>query len=280
MDTVANKPSKTSSQPSLNSDNSFLQDFFNSSKTLVHPSSIIGPDVVLDKNVKIGPFCVIAGKVKIGQGTRIHPHVSIGFPAQSIDTYKSLGEVEIGKNCEIREFATISASKFENGKTIIGDNCYVMSYSHVAHDVTLEDNVILINNVNLGGHVHVEKNAFLMANSAAHQFCRIGQFCALAPFSAIRQDLPPFCMFSGMPAKFFGLNLVALKRAGICAESIKAIKHVTKLFYQDKLILVDIKKIAEQESEQWWAADKNVQKFLEFIQNSKRGVSKRSETQG
>lgn len=251
----------------------FEEQFFNSNKTYIHSSSIIGKDVILEQNVKIGPFCSIIGKVTIKSGTVIYPNVSIGFPAQSIGTNKSLGQIEIGQNCHIREFVTIGASKFENGKTIIGDNCYIMSYSHVAHDVTLEENVTLINNVNLAGHVYVEKNAFLMANAAAHQFCRIGQYTALVPFSAIRQDLPPFCMFDGLPAKFVGIHLIGLKRAGFDSQTLNALKNITKLFYQDKLLLSQIKKIIETKA---WGQNKSVQAFLSFVENSNRGISRKS----
>ena len=266
-------PSKKVS-PNLNP--SFYESFFCSKETYIHPTAIVDPTVSLGKNVKIGPFCVVIGNVTINDGTRLHANISVGFPAQNLTTHKSLGSINIGKNCEIREFVSIGASKLIEGKTIIGDNCYIMSYSHVAHDVTLEENVTMINNVNLGGHVYVEKNAVLMANSAIHQFCRIGQFAALAPFGGARQDLPPFCMFDKIPAHFQGLNSIALKRAGIEQESINAIKHVAKLFYQKKLLLNDIKKLIEKESDQNWTQDKHVHQFVQFIENSKRGVSKKS----
>ena len=265
---------KASCTSRFNSDD--LQEaFFDSDKTYIHKTAILGPDVTLEQGVKIGPFCIIIGNVKIGKNTKIYPNVSIGSTAQHVKINKPLGKIEIGKNCNIREFATIGSCASEEGQTIIGDNCYIMSYSHIAHDVILENNVILVNNTNLGGHTYIEKNAFLMANSATHQFCRIGQFCALAACSATAQDLPPFCMFNGLPAKFFGLNRVALKRANFSNESINAIKHVAKLFYQDKLLLTDIKKILLNEYDLPWATDPNVQAFIKFIENSKRGVSKK-----
>jgi len=273
----SNRLSNSSSKYNSQNVSLFEEEFFNSNKTYIHPTSIIGPNVELGQNVKIGPYCTIIGNVKIHSNTCIYANVTIGFPAQNLETNKSLGIIEIGENCKIREFVTIGASISENGETKIGNNCYIMSYSHIAHDVTLEDNVVLINSVNLGGHVYVEKNAFLMASSAAHQFCRIGQFSALTPFSGIRQDLPPFCMFEGRPAKYFGLNSVALKRANFSQESINAIKHIAKLFYQDKLLLSDIEKIIEEKSEESWTQDKNVQTFLAFVKNSKRGISRKTE---
>ena len=254
----------------------FEKDFLNSNQTYIHSTSIIGPNVELDQGVKIGPFCIIQGQVQISSNTQIFPNVVIGTPAQNLDTNDILGKIKIGKNCRIREFTTVGACKNSKGKTIIGDNCYIMSYVHVAHDVTLENNVTLINNVNLGGHVYIEKNAFLMSNSAAHQFCKIGQFCGLSSFSAIRQDIPPFCKFDGIPAKFCGLNSIAMKRAGFDDENINAIKHVVKLFYQDKFLLDDIKTLIKKEDEKWWGQNENVQKFLKFIENSNRGISRKT----
>lgn len=264
-------------KPSLNKSvlgNTFEDDFFHSNKSYIHPSAIIGQDVKIGDNVKIGPYSILTGNMEIGDNTIIYPHVSIGAPAQNLDTSKSLGKLTIGKNVKIREFSSVGASKYEDGQTIIGDNCYIMSYCHIAHDVTLEENVTLINSVNLGGHVYVEKNAFLMANSASHQFCRIGQFTSLAPYSAIRQDLPPFSMFSGLPAKYYGLNVIALKRAGFSQDSINAIKHVAKLFYQDKILLEEIEKKTSQETA--WGSNEFVINFINFIKNSQRGVSKKA----
>jgi UDP-N-acetylglucosamine acyltransferase len=172
---------------------------------------------------------------------------------------------------------SIHASKYENGETIIGNNCYLMNFSHVSHDVRLGNKVVLINSVNIAGHVVVEDGVMLMANSASHQNCKIGRFSCLTPYSAIRQDLPPFCMFTGQPAHFSSLNLVALKRNGLSSDDINSLKHVTKLFFQDKLLLEDIKKEILIDSS---GNNLYVQEFLSFIEKSSRGVSRRSMSYG
>jgi len=253
---------------------SFETGFFGSFGTNIHPSSIIGKDVILGENVKIGPFCTIVGKTYIDSGTRLYGYVSIGMPAQDINTLQPRGTVEIGKNCEIREFVTISATKIHGSKTIIGNKCYIMNFSHVAHDVVLEDNVVLINNVNLGGHVHIGKNAMLMANTALHQFCKVGAYSALAPFSGMRQDIPPFCLFDGRPGRFAGLNLVALKRAGTETEDLRAIKAITNLFFKEKLTT---NRIEEQVNKnKTLKENKYVQDFLLFVKNSDRGITRKT----
>lgn len=251
----------------------FEEAFFHLNCTYVHPTAIVGPNVKLGNNVKVGPFCIVVGNVIIGDGTRLHANVSVGFPAQNIGTKESYGTIEIGQNCEFREFSTVHASKYPDGKTIIGNNCYVMNYSHIAHDCTLENNITLINNVSLGGHSYIEQNAFLMAYSATHQFCRVGTFTAVAPFSGARQDLPPFCLFNEQPAAYAGLNIIALRRAGFTSETINALKHVTKLFFNEKNTVQKLKEFAATES---WGNIPQVQHFIKFIDESKRGVSMRS----
>jgi len=255
-------------------DHSFENRFFSSLETYIHPTAVVGKNVKLGLNVKIGPFCVVIGNVTIDDDTRIHSHVSIGFPAQDLQTKQSIGAIEIGKNCQIREFVTISSPKLSNSRTSIGNHCYVMNFSHIAHDVTLEDHVTLINNVNLAGHVYIEHHAMLMANTGLHQFCRVGAYSALAPFSGMRQDLPPFSMFNGLPGRFAGLNLVALKRAGCNRQDLDALKTVTKLFFQDKLPLEEIEERVSQEK--LLQENKYVNKFISFVKTSNRGISRKT----
>ncbi len=252
----------------------FEEAFFNSNETYIHPTAIIGQNVILEDNVKIGPNCVIVGNVHIGAGSKLYASVAVGFPAQVFGLKESYGTIVIGKNCEIREFVTIHAARTPEGKTVIGNNCYLMNYCHIAHDCILEDNVVMVNNCSLGGHTYIEKNAFLMAYAASHQFCRIGQFTAIAPFGGTRQDLPPFCLFTGQPGAFSGLNVIALKRSGVDKETINALKHVSKLFYQDKLSLELIKEAAKNEPD--WGTNGHVATFINFIEQSTRGVSRKA----
>lgn len=258
---------KIESKPS-----SFEEGFFYSTETYIHPTAVVGSHVELGSGVKIGPFCTVVGNTKIGAGTKLYSHVTVGFEGQVVGLAAPIGKIVIGENCTLREFVTIHGPRSADGLTSIGNNCYLMNFAHVSHDSTLEDHVTLINNVTLGGHTYVETRAFLMAGAATHQFCRVGTFAALAPFSGIRQDLPPYGLFNGQPAAFYGLNIVALRRAGIQRESINALKHVTKLFYQDKVAFTDITTAAESEA---WGTDLHVQKFLSFIATSHRGVSRR-----
>ena len=257
---------------------SFEEAFFHSTDTYIHPTAIIGESVKLGHGVKVGPFCTVIGNTTIGENTRLHAHVTIGFPGQVVGITQSLGTITIGSNCDLREFVTVHAARTEQGSTIIGDNCYIMHYAHVAHDAMLGNNIVINPNVNLGGHTEIADRAVIMTGSATHQFCKIGRLTALAPFSGIRQDLPPFCIFNGKPAAFFGLNVIGLRRNGIPRESINALKHITKLFYLDKLPTEAIFATAEEDSV--LSSDIFVQEFITFVRNSPRGISRRSGTQG
>ena len=251
---------------------SFQEAFFISPETYIHPTALVDPSVVLGNGVKIGPHCIITGNVQIGDRTMIHAYVSIGLPAQVVGLTKSLGTVTIGNDCQIREFAIIHASRYEHGETRIGNNCYVMNHAHVGHDCVLEDHVTLVNNVMLAGHTHVEHHAIVMASAATHQFSRIGAYTALAPFSGIRQDLPPYGMFTGQPARFTGLNVVGLRRAGFSNASIYALKRVAMLFYRDKILLEPLKALITADPQ--LVNEPLIQKFIEFIATSNRGVSR------
>lgn len=252
---------------------SFEEAFFHSNETYIHPTAVIGDHVTLGKGVKIGPFCTVIGNTSIGENTRLHAHVTIGFPGQVVGVLQSLGTIVIGSNCEIREFVTVHAARTHEGSTRIGNNCYLMHYAHVAHDVVIGNNVVVNPNVNFGGHTVVEDRAVVMTGSATHQFTHIGTLTALAPFSGIRQDLPPFCIFSGKPAAFFGLNVIGLRRNGVPRESINALKTVTNLFYLDKLPLQQV--IDASVAQPTWGSDQYVQQFLTFVTKSARGVSRR-----
>jgi len=259
-------------------DTTFETDFFDPLKTVIHPTSIIGKNVILEDGVKIGPFCTIIGNVIIGQGTRLHAYVTIGFPAQDTGTYESIGQIRIGKNCEIREFVTIHASKKNtdpllSNDTIIGNNCYIMSYAHVSHNCVLEDRVVLTNNAALAGFSYLEHDVRLMANTGIHQYCKIGKYSVIAPFSGTRQDIPPFSLFNGLPAIFSGLNRIGMRRAGYDNKSIDALNTLTKIFYIQKLLLPEL---IEQAKNIGIFEYPVVQEFIHFVKYSTRGVSRTS----
>jgi len=244
-----------------------------SKETIIHPTAIIEKTVRLGQGVTVGPFAVISGNTTIGDGVHISSHAIIGSSAQSTGITTPLGSIFIGEKTIIKEFVTIGSSRFEDGATRIGRECFLMNYAHVAHDCVLEDRVELTNNVQLGGHTHIEHDVRMMANAATHQRCRIGAYSAVAPYAGTRQDLPPFCLFNEVPAKFAGLNKFKLKQANIPQESIENLRGITRLFYQEKSSIDAI--IAKISNDPLLSQDRYVQQFIGFVQESQRGVSRK-----
>lgn len=251
---------------------------------MVHPNAKIGA------NVTISPFCYIAENVEIGEGSWIGPHVTIFdyvkigkncriFPGAVIGAIpqdlKFAGEVsyvEIGDNVTIRECATVNRGTAASGKfkTIIGNNSFIMSYVHVAHDCVIGNNVILVSYVGLAGETDVDDFAIIGGNSAAHQFSKIGAHAMLSGGSLIGKDVPPYTMAGKRPLSFAGINIVGLRRRGFTNEQIERIRDIYRVIYQSNLNVTEACKKIEADFPE--TQEKRV--ILDFIAASKRGIIK------
>lgn len=253
----------------------------------IHPTAIISPDAELDEGVEISPYAVIGSDVQIGKNTFIGPHAviddftrigegcrifqfcSIGAPPQDLKFGGEKTRVIIGNFNTIREFVTIHrATSADIGVTIIGDHNLLMAYTHVAHNCKLGNHVIMSNVATLGGHVHVEDYAIISGLSAVHQFTRIGAHCIIGGASGVAKDIPPYTMANGNHAKLYGLNLIGLKRRNFSEETIKALNKAYRIIFRSHLLLEAAIKKAEEEVESF----PEVQHFVQFIKESKRGI--------
>ncbi|MEN2994568.1 MAG: acyl-ACP--UDP-N-acetylglucosamine O-acyltransferase [Thermodesulfovibrio sp.] len=253
----------------------------------IHKTAIVSPKAEIDKEVFIGPYCIIGDNVKIGKGTRlinhvqiegiteigenciIYPFTTIGFPPQDIKYKGEPTGVKIGNNNIIREYVTIHrASVSGDGWTEIGDSNFIMAYVHIAHDCKIGNHVIMANLATLAGHVQVEDFAFIGGLVAVHQFTRIGAYAMIGGFSGVGQDVPPFTMASGPRAKLYGLNLVGLKRRGFSDETINILKKAYKILFRDKLQLKEAIEKVKKELPQI----PEIIHLLEFIEKNKRGI--------
>lgn len=253
----------------------------------IHKTAIISPKAEIDKEVVIGPYCIIGDNVKIGRGTRLINHVqiegiteigenctifpftTIGFPPQDIKYKGEPTGVKIGNNNTIREYVTIHrASVAGDGWTVIGDSNFIMAYVHIAHDCKIGNSVIMANLATLAGHVQVEDFAFIGGLVAIHQFTRIGAYAMIGGFSGVGQDVPPFTMASGPRAKLYGLNSVGLKRRGFSDETINILKKAYKILFRDKLQLKEAIDKVKRELPQI----PEIIHLLEFIEANKRGI--------
>jgi len=249
----------------------------------VHPTAIVDENVKLGEGVEIGPYSVLIGNIKIGKNTKIGSRVSIyhnveigenceihdgcviGDAPQHLKDSGKGGRVVIGNNTILREFVTVNrGTDFDRGETRIGNNCFLMAYSHVAHDCIVGDNVVMANAATLGGHVVVEEGVFMGGLSAVQQKCRIGAYAMVGGLSGVNRDVPPFTRAVGHHVELKGLNFVALKRAGFSREDIRAIEKAYRAVFSSKKKLRD----AVEEVLKTYGDNEKVVRFCRFILES------------
>jgi len=231
--------------------------------------SVIGADVEIGANTTIGPHVVIQGPTKIGEGNQIFQFSSIGEIPQDKKFAGEDSQLVIGNNNTIREFCTINrGTNADQGSTVIGNDNWIMAYVHIAHDCVIGNGAIFSNGASLAGHVKVDDFAVLGGFTLVHQFCHIGahSFCGMG--TALNKDLPPYMMVSGNLAKAFGLNKEGLRRREFSEDVIQALHQAYKALIISRNSRAEqfekIRQIAEQYSE--------VREFVEFIENSQRGI--------
>jgi UDP-N-acetylglucosamine acyltransferase len=252
----------------------------------IHPTAIIDPAAKLGAGTVIGPYCVVAAEVSLGENCWLQHHVTLSGPltagrgnkfyafcsiGQQTQDLKYRGEptyLEIGdENC-FREFVTINRSTAATGKTQVGSRGNFLAYSHIGHDCTVGDAVVFSNNGTLAGHVQVGDHAVIGGLTAVHQFCRIGRFAITGGCSKIVQDVPPFMIADGNPARVRGINQVGLERLGYSAEKIKSIKEAFRLIYRGKLNTAQALGACRERL----GSSEDVQAIVQFITGSERGI--------
>ncbi len=231
--------------------------------------TVIGADVEIGDGSSIGSHCVINGPTRIGQHNRIHSHAALGIDPQDKKFHDERAELVIGDRNTIREFTTFSRGTADGGgKTLIGDDNWIMAYVHVAHDCHVGSNTIFANNATLGGHVVIEDWVILGGFSGVHQFCRIGAHAFIGMGSLINGDVPPFVMVADRYAEPRGVNSEGLKRRGFDAARIASIKRAYRGLYMSGKPMAEARaELAEVERD---SAD--VRQMLDFIQSSQRGL--------
>ena len=252
------------------------------SNNYIHPESIIGkntkiePFSYIDTDVEIGNNCWIGNNVTVYSGARIGDNVRI-FPGAVISSIpqdlKFGGEkttVTIGNNSTIREYVTISRGTEDKMTTSIGENRLIMAYSHIAHDCIIGNNCVIVNGVQIAGHVCVDEYAILGGGTLVHQFVKIGQHAMIAGGSLIRKDVPPFCKAGKEPLSYGGVNSIGLKRRDFSSDQINQIQNIYRILYlegrNNTQAIEKIKKDLE---------DTNEKKIvLNFFRSSERGIIK------
>lgn len=203
---------------------------------IVGPGCVVGGDVVLGDGCELLANVVISGRTRLGAGNRLFANVVLGEEPQMISREQGDTELIIGDNNVLRENVTINRGSLDGvGKTVIGNNNYLMIGAHLGHDCQVQDNVTMGNYCQIAGHCLIESNAWLNAFSGCHQFVTIGRYCFTGGLSGITSDLPPFMQVSGSyPCEVRGLNIIGLRRAGFSADSIKALQQAYRQLYRSR----------------------------------------------
>jgi len=233
--------------------------------------AIVGPEVRVGRGTSIGSHTILEGQTEIGADCRIGSHVLIGAPPQDVKYHGEPTRVLIGDRTVVREFATIHrASTGGTGVTSVGADNFLMGYVHVAHDCHLSEGVIMANQASLAGHVEIGRYAVIGGMSGIHQFVRIGEYAFLGGCSAVLQDIPPYVKAQGNMAKPFGLNVVGLRRHGFSSEAIHALKQAYRILFNSDLNTSQ----ALAQMEQELSGIPEVERFIDFVKRSQRGISK------
>ena len=206
-----------------------------SSNVKIGPYSIIGPDVEIEENTIIHSHVNLEGNTKIGKNNQIFPFSSIGTPPQDLKYKGEKNKLIIGDNNRFREYVNINpGTEKGGGLTRIGDNNLFMVYCHVAHDCNISNNIVLANNVQVGGHVKIEKNAVVGGSCAIHQFSRIGESAMIGGMTGVLSDVIPFGLSMGNRNNLMGLNLIGLRRSKVSNENIKKIQTMYEIVFKSK----------------------------------------------
>ena len=213
---------------------------------------------------------MIDGYTTVGENTRIYPKAVIGLRPQDLKYHGEKSYVRIGRNNTIREFATVNSSTGENTATVIGDDCLLMAYTHVAHNCRIGNEVIMANLASLSGHSIVEDKAMLSGLVGVHQFVNIGTMSITGGASKVNQDVPPYSLSDGNPCRVRDINSVGLKRHGIESEKRMTIRRAFKILFRAGLNMKNAIRRVEDE----FPPLPELAHLLDFIRKSKRGVGR------
>ncbi len=255
---------------------------------MIDPSARIEAGAAIGQDVSIGPYCTIGPNVRVGDGCRLHAHVnltghttigpraviypfaSLGSPPQSVNYRGEPTKLVVGADCDIREGVTMNIGTAQDrGVTTVGDKCFLMVGSHVAHDCEVGNNVTFANNAVLGGHVSVGDNVVFGGNTAVRQFSRIGEGAMIAGVSGVRADVIPWGMAQGSLANLIGLNVVGLRRAGVSKADILIVRRAYEaLFFGAGEFRARLDSVERE-----YGGDARVRRIVDFIRAGKRPLT-------
>jgi UDP-N-acetylglucosamine acyltransferase len=230
--------------------------------------AVVDDDVEIGNNVFIGPCAYIGNGSRIADNVKIFHGGSIASHPHSVGFADEVSTVEIGEGTLIKEFSTISRATKYSYRTVVGKDCYIMNYVHVAHDNRIGDNVVLTNGVGLGGHVSVGSHTTIGGLVGVHQFVHIGEYVMIESNTKVTKDIPPYILVGRTPQRFIGINYIGLKRKGFSGEVINQIKDAYRIVYSKELNFKDALKKLTDEMEM----TSEIKNIYDFITKSERGI--------
>jgi UDP-N-acetylglucosamine acyltransferase len=254
----------------------------------IHSTAVIHPNARIGAGCVIGPYCVIGENVALGGHCRLHSHVvidghttlggeneifpfaSIGLKTQDLKWKGGITRTQIGSHNTFREYVTIHSATGDGEVTTVGSHNHILACSHIAHNVTLGDHIIMSNVATLGGHITVEDHAIIGGLAAAHQFCRIGRMAFIGGCSKVTQDVPPYMLADGNPAQVRTTNKVGLERNGVSEEAQAALRQAYKILFREGLTTANA--LARIEAE--LPPLPELRHLVGFVRLSERGISK------
>lgn len=240
----------------------------------IHPSVVIepfvtiGPNVEIDEGTHIYSSATIMWGARIGKNCRIFPGAVVGAEPQDLKFRGEETLAFVGDNTTLRECVTVHRGTASKGKTIVGKNCLIMAYSHVAHDCIVGDNVVMSNATQIAGEVEIDDYAIVGGGTLIHQFCHIGRNVMIQGGALINKDIPPYVMAAHEPIAFAGINVIGLRRKGFDNDTIEAIQDVYRMLYLSGLNFTDAVKRIEKEL----PASPERDTIINFVKESKRGI--------
>lgn len=237
---------------------------------IIGPYCVVSPQAVIGSKTELKSHVIIDGNITLGEGNTVFPFAVLGGKTQDLKFKGGNPGVIIGDNNTIREYVTINAATNDNDYTVVGNNCHILAYSHIAHCCKIGNGVIIVNACQIAGHVTIEDYASIEGSVGIVQFLRIGSMAYVGAMSKITKDIPPYMIASGQPAEVRAFNKIGMERRGVDEAGRKAIKEAYRILYRQDLTPSQALERIEAEIEE----GPELRHLIDFCRASEKGITR------